>query len=46
MEGRVSGKVLAIGGKFGVVIKDGEFYYKSGFAVIFGYDFYIRIKFA
>ena len=37
---------LSAGFQFGVGIKDGEFYYKSGFAVLFGYDFYIRIKFA
>ena len=27
-------------------IKNGKFYYKSGFALLFGFDFYIRIKFA
>ena len=44
----VGGSVSALsaGFQFGVGIKDGEFYYKSGFAVLFGYDFYIRIKFA
>ena len=35
---------LSPGFQFGIGIKDGEFYYKSGFAVLFGYDFYIRIK--
>ena len=44
----VGGSVSALsaGFQFGVGIKDGEFYYKSGFAVLAGYDFYIRIKFA
>ena len=44
----VGGSVSALsaGFQFGVGIKDGEFYYKSGFAVLFGYDFYIRVKFA
>jgi len=44
----LGGSVNAIsaGFQFGVGIKDGEFYYKSGFATLFGYDFYIRIKFA
>ena len=44
----VGGSVSALsaGFQFGVGIKDGEFYYKSGFAVLFEYDFYIRIKFA
>ena len=44
----VGGSVSALsaGFQFGVGIKDGEFYYKSGFAVLFGYDFYIRIKFS
>ena len=37
---------LSAGFQFGIGIKDGEFYFKSGFALIFGYDFYIRIKFA
>ena len=37
---------LSAGFQFGVGIQDGEFYYNSGFAVLFGYDFYIRIKFA
>ena len=32
--------------QFGIGIKNGEFYYKSGFALLFGFDFYIRIKFA
>ena len=38
--------VLSAGFQFGIGIKDGEFYLKSGFALLFGYDFYIRIKFA
>ena len=44
----VGGSVSALsaGFQFGVGIKDGEFYYKIGFAVLFGYDSYIRIKFA
>ncbi len=44
----VGGSVTALsaGIQFGIAIKDGEFYYKSGFALLFGYDFYIRIKFA
>lgn len=44
----VGGSVSALsaGFQFGVGIKDGEFYYKSGFAMLFGFDFYIRIKFA
>ena len=37
---------LSVGVQFGFGIKDGEFYYRSGFAFLFGYDFYIRIKFA
>ena len=37
---------LSAGFQFGIGIKDGEFYFKSGFALLFGYDFYIRIKFA
>ena len=37
---------LSAGLQFGIGIKDGEFYYKSGFALLFGYDFYIRVKFA
>ena len=44
----VGGSVSALsaGFQFGVGIKDGKFYYKSGLAMLFGYDFYIRIKFA
>jgi len=44
----VGGSVTALsaGIQFGIGIKDGEFYYKSGVALLFGYDFYIRIKFA
>ena len=38
--------VLSAGFQFGIGFKDGEFYYKSGFALLFGYDYYIRIKFA
>ena len=30
----------------GIGIKDGEFYYRSGFALLFDHDFYMRIKFA
>ena len=45
IEGGVSGKVLAIGGKFGIGYNDGEFYYHSGFSVLFGWDIYIRIRF-
>ena len=45
IEGGVSGKVLAIGGRFGVGVKDGTFYYYSGFSVLFGWDVYIRIRF-
>ena len=37
---------LSAGFQFGIGIKDGEFYFKSGFALLFGYDFYIRIRFA
>ncbi len=44
----VGGSVSALsaGFQFGIGIKDGEFYYNSGFAVLFGYDFYIRVKIA
>ena len=44
----VGGSVSALsaGFQFGVGITDGEFYYKNGFAALFGYDFHIRIKFA
>ena len=44
----VGGSVSALsaGFQFGAGVKDGVFYYESGFAVLFGYDFYIRIKFA
>ena len=45
IEGGVSGKVLAIGGKFGIGYNDGELYYHSGFSVLFGWDIYIRIRF-
>ena len=44
MGGSVS--ALSAGIQFGIGIKNGEFYYKSGFALLFGFDFYIRIKFA
>ena len=37
---------LSAGIQFGVGIKNGEFYYNSGFALLLGCDFYIRIKFA
>lgn len=37
---------LSAGVQFGIGIKNGEFYYTRGIAVLFGYDFYIRIKFA
>ena len=40
-----SANALSAGLQFGIGIKDGEFYYKSGAAVLFGFDFYIRIKF-
>ena len=44
----VGGSVSALSAnfQFGVGIKDGVLYYNSGFGVLFGYDFYIRIKFA
>lgn len=37
---------LSVGFQFGIGIKDGEFYYSSGIALLFGYDFYIRVKFS
>ena len=46
IEAGVSGNVLAAGVQFGVGIKDGEFYYRHGFAFLLGYDVYIKIKFA
>ena len=45
IEGGVSGKVLAIGGKFGIGYNEGEFYYYSGASFLFGWDVYIRIRF-
>ncbi len=36
---------LSVGLQFGIKIENGEFYYKSGLALLFGYDYYIRIKF-
>ena len=46
IEAGASVSALSAGFQFGIGIKDGEFYYQSGFAVLFGYDFYIRIRFA
>ena len=37
---------LSAGFQFGIGLRDGEFYFGGGFAVLFGYDYYIRIKFA
>lgn len=45
IEGGASVDALAIGGRFGIGIKDGEFYLGGGAAVLFGFDFYIRIKY-
>ena len=45
IEGGASIDALAIGGRLGVGKKEGEFYFRSGAAVLFGYDFYIRIKY-
>ena len=44
----VGGSVSALsaGFQYGIGVKDGEFYFKSGVAVLFGFDFYVRIKFA
>ena len=37
---------LSAGFQLGIGIKNGEIYFTSGIALLFGYDFYIRIKFA
>ena len=37
---------LSVGFQYGIGIEDGTIYYTKGFSKVFGYDFYIRIKFA
>ena len=37
---------FSAGFKFGIGIENGDIYYTSGISALFGYDFYIRIKFA